>query len=402
MRQLHKMIQAASECGMVIRQELVSMLPPLFLDIKSSDMVLDMCAAPGSKTSQILEMLSIDFERNREANLAKGIIEVQGGVVANDMSLKRASMLTHRVKLINTTGMAVINHQGQNIPDIQDSVTKESILYDKVMVDVPCSGDGAIRKLPSRWRKWNSKDGMELHPVQIKLLERAIQLTKVGGTIVYSTCSLNPIENEAVIAEVLNRAKTHSPDPENSLEIVDIHGQLNGLKARRGLHYWDVLRMKRGGPHSYSTKLEDTTTGQLFDLFKGTGRGDELKLTKNGENVEESGVVLPAVLAESMFPLTKESMEQNHIEYGMRIMPHDQDTGGFFVAKFIKKGEVRFSPQTAEITEKKTSEAQVEQVAAKKEYMKFGELDKEGCDGIIDYYGIDEVRNPYYISALLI
>jgi hypothetical protein len=150
---------------------------------------------------------------------------------------------------------------------------------------------------------------MELHPVQIKLLERAIQLTKVGGTIVYSTCSLNPIENEAVIAEVLNRAKTHSPDPENSLEIVDIHGQLNGLKARRGLHYWDVLRMKRGGPHSYSTKLEDTTTGQLFDLFKGTGRGDELKLTKNGENVEESGVVLPAVLAESMFPLTKESME---------------------------------------------------------------------------------------------
>jgi 16S rRNA C967 or C1407 C5-methylase (RsmB/RsmF family) len=110
MRQLHKMIQAASECGMVIRQELVSMLPPLFLDIKSSDMVLDMCAAPGSKTSQILEMLSIDFERNREANLAKGIIEVQGGVVANDMSLKRASMLTHRVKLINTTGMAVINH----------------------------------------------------------------------------------------------------------------------------------------------------------------------------------------------------------------------------------------------------------------------------------------------------
>lgn len=92
------------------------------------------------------------------------------------------------------------------------------------MVDVPCSGDGAIRKLPNRWKMWNSKDGMELHEVQIQLLKRAIELTKVGGTIVYSTCSLNPIENEAVISEVLSRAKQFSPDKSLNLEIVDIHG----------------------------------------------------------------------------------------------------------------------------------------------------------------------------------
>lgn len=157
------MIQAASECGMVIRQELVSMLPPLFLDLKSTDLVLDMCAAPGSKTSQILEMQSI--LHSNEANKDSSTInEVKGGVVANDMSIKRASMLAHRVKLINTTGMAVINHEGQLIPDILDS-SGEKVLYDKVMVDVPCSGDGAIRKLPNRWRVWNSKDGMELHDI---------------------------------------------------------------------------------------------------------------------------------------------------------------------------------------------------------------------------------------------
>jgi multisite-specific tRNA:(cytosine-C5)-methyltransferase len=122
LKNLHKMIQAASECGMVIRQELVSMLPPLFLDLKSSDLVLDMCAAPGSKTSQILEMLSIDFENNRAKNhIPEGINEVKGGVVANDMSYKRASMLAHRVKLINTTGMAVVNHEGQNIPHVLDA-----------------------------------------------------------------------------------------------------------------------------------------------------------------------------------------------------------------------------------------------------------------------------------------
>ena len=80
------------------------------------------------------------------------------------------------------------------------------------MVDVPCSGDGAIRKLPNRWKIWNCKDGQELHPIQLELLQRAIELTKVGGVIVYSTCSLNPIENEAVITEALYRAKKYSPD----------------------------------------------------------------------------------------------------------------------------------------------------------------------------------------------
>jgi 16S rRNA C967 or C1407 C5-methylase (RsmB/RsmF family) len=121
-----------------------------------------MCAAPGSKTSQILEMQSI--LHNREEKIAGEINEVKGGVVANDMNVKRASMLAHRVKLINTTGMAVINHEGQFIPDIHDS-SEEKVFYDKVMVDVPCSGDGAIRKLPNRWKVWNSKDGMELHEV---------------------------------------------------------------------------------------------------------------------------------------------------------------------------------------------------------------------------------------------
>lgn len=66
--------------------------------------------------------------------------------------------------------------------------------FDKVLVDVPCSGDGAIRKLPLRWRSWSTKDGMALHPVQLSLLMRALQLVKIGGLVVYSTCSLNPIE----------------------------------------------------------------------------------------------------------------------------------------------------------------------------------------------------------------
>lgn len=256
-------------------------------------------------------------------------------------------------------------------------------------MDVPCSGDGAIRKLPNRWRLWNSKDGQELHSIQIELLQRAIQLTKEGGVIVYSTCSLNPIENEAVITEVLNRAKKYSPDPENSLEIVNIHDQLSGLKSRKGLHYWDVLKMKKNGPHSYNTKLSETSTEQLFHIYSGTGRDSELTILKNGEQIDGKKEQLPQIITESMFPLKKEEMEASNIHYSMRIMPHDQDTGGFFVAKFIKKGQVMFS--FLEQLEAQWKSAKKPKKDIVKEYMKFEELDPEGCNRIFEYYGLDDV-----------
>lgn len=191
LKQLHELIQRAADCGLITRQELVSMIPVMYLDLQGSDAALDMCAAPGSKTAQMLEIIDA-------SNAGKSATQVNGGVVANDLSSKRAWMLTHQIKRINTACMAVINHEGQFIPTLSDVAATEAYdkkyYFDKVLVDVPCSGDGAIRKIPQRWKRWGTTDGIDLHPVQLSLLQRAVQLTKVGGLIVYSTCSLNPIE----------------------------------------------------------------------------------------------------------------------------------------------------------------------------------------------------------------
>jgi hypothetical protein len=90
-----------------------------------------------------------------------------------------------------------------NVRPWQQNFWQEKYYFDKVLAgnfglakkkDVPCSGDGAMRKLPQRWKFWRSGDGLNLHELQVTFLKKAIQMTKVGGKIVYSTCSLNPIE----------------------------------------------------------------------------------------------------------------------------------------------------------------------------------------------------------------
>jgi 16S rRNA C967 or C1407 C5-methylase (RsmB/RsmF family) len=76
-------------------------------------------------------------------------------------------------------------------------------LFDRVLCDVPCSSDAAIRKLPQKWGNWGTRESQSLHPLQIQLFKRGLELLKVGGKMSYSTCSLSPIEDESVVAAVL-------------------------------------------------------------------------------------------------------------------------------------------------------------------------------------------------------
>lgn len=122
LNKFHRFLISETETGDISRQEAVSMIPPLLLDIKPGQRVLDMCAAPGSKTAQIIEMLhhesgsdfSIDDCNERRDNLQK----LDGLIVANDVDNRRCYMLVHQSKRLHSPCVAIINHDASTLPDL--------------------------------------------------------------------------------------------------------------------------------------------------------------------------------------------------------------------------------------------------------------------------------------------
>jgi 16S rRNA C967 or C1407 C5-methylase (RsmB/RsmF family) len=175
--------------GSIWRQEAVSMVPVAVLGVARGMDVLDLCAAPGSKTSQALSMMAT----------AEAGLESEGLLVANDADPKRACVLASGLKSLGGRGCVVVtSHKAELFPDL-------GVRFDRVICDVPCSGDGVMRKAMGATERWDEKAAWRLHPEQLSIALRGAQLLKVGGRMTYSTCSLNPIENEAVVAALLER-----------------------------------------------------------------------------------------------------------------------------------------------------------------------------------------------------
>lgn len=181
-----------AEEGNISRQEAVSMIPALLLDVQHEHRVLDLCAAPGSKTKQVMEEL---YERSASQQST-----ASGFIVANDANEKRGHLLVHQLQRLGFDNAVVTCHNGQAFPGLYDDagVLRETNVFDRVICDVPCSGDGTIRKNKNLWRQWALGSPLTLNKVQLELALRAAALLKPGGLMVYSTCSLNPIENESV------------------------------------------------------------------------------------------------------------------------------------------------------------------------------------------------------------
>ncbi len=197
------------ETGRVTRQEAVSMLPVLALDPKPGDVVLDLCASPGSKTTQICEHLGDS-----------------GAVIANEVISGRVNTLVSNVQRHASKSAVVVQHDGRHIPAVPEKG------YDRVLVDAPCTGSGTTRKNPEVWGKWSPSSGLSLHDLQFDLLRRAIRVTRPGGRIVYATCSLDPVENEAVVARALS---------EGGVRILPGHALLPGVPASEGMVEWPIL-----------------------------------------------------------------------------------------------------------------------------------------------------------------
>jgi len=166
--------------GLLYIQSVASMIPPMVLDPKPDDAVLDLCAAPGSKTTQMAQMMD-----NR------------GRLVANEYDGKRIKTLSHNLDRMGVVNAALVNMAGERIGNLIPET------FDKVLVDAPCSALGVIHKAPEAVR--NIPKILQYAYRQEQLITSAIKAAKVGGTIVYSTCTIAPEENEMVINNLLKK-----------------------------------------------------------------------------------------------------------------------------------------------------------------------------------------------------
>ena len=220
LKEFHQFLVTETELGNISRQEAVSMLPPMLLDVKPGHKVLDMCAAPGSKTAHLIEALHGELEEDDQSSQGYPFPQ-ESLVIANDVDSKRCHTLVHQTKRLQSPVLMVTNYDAASFPnlmyfdgglgdvnsldDANRSIPFSSLQFDRILCDVPCSGDGTMRKNILLWKRWNPMDAIGLHRLQINILNRACALLKVDGYLVYSTCSFNPVENEAVIATILRR-----------------------------------------------------------------------------------------------------------------------------------------------------------------------------------------------------
>lgn len=346
-----KFLVSETSVGNISRQEVVSMIPPLLMDVKPGMTVLDLCAAPGSKAAQLIEMVhggeeartrkvvrKMKMDQEREVSPDGQLAEEQMGeeekhgdwsddgrttglLIANDADYKRAHMLIHQMKRLNSPNLIVTNHDATMYPSIklpsepvgEGGETRNRYLkFDRILADVPCSGDGTCRKNVNVWKDWSPGNALGLFSTQVRILVRALQMLKVGGRVVYSTCSMNPVENEAVIATAIDRCGGMS-----KVEIIDCSSALPELKRRQGLSVWKVMdKQGRIWPSWQAVEEEKAKNGD-----EGLGR-----------------------LSEFMFPSTRRE-EAIPLDRCMRVYGHLQDTGAFFITVLQKKIEIKTRPE---------------------------------------------------------
>jgi len=386
-----KFLVSENSVGNITRQEIVSMIPPLLMDVKPGMTVLDLCAAPGSKSAQLIEMIHGGEEARLHKVLqrlagAEGRAVSPGGtqvaaeegqaaqeedysddgratglLIANDVEYRRAQMLVHQCKRLNSPNIIVTNHDAILFPSIKipSETGTRYLKFDRILADVPCSGDGTCRKNFNIWKDWIPGNGLGLHVTQVRILVRALQMLKVGGRVVYSTCSMNPIENEAVVASAIERCGGTA-----KVRLVDKSDALPGLKRKAGLKSWKVMDKQ----------------GRMWSSW------EEVTLARDDNG--EGGM---SRLSQGMFPPAE--ADDIALERCIRVYPHLQDTGGFFICSLEKLSEIKAKPESTAIKEtyvKKTEDlpptASIVSVVNEIE----AQTDKE-ADGLKKLDALDEV-----------
>ncbi len=188
-------------------QSLSSMLPPLVLNPSSTDKVLDLCGAPGSKATQLSAMMNNT-----------------GELLINEPSGDRIKALVHNIDKLSVMNAGVIKYKGEWLSKVFQNY------FDKILVDAPCSALGIIQKKGEVNNWWNEQHAQKIAELQMKIIVAAIKMLKVGGELVYSTCTLTLEENEYIINKVLEKYPLEILDVDLPVRSVEGFTNINGVK----------------------------------------------------------------------------------------------------------------------------------------------------------------------------
>lgn len=218
-------------------QEISSMLPIITLNpnSNSNELILDLAAAPGSKTTQIAAEM-----------------KNEGTLIANDLSVGRIKILSANVERCGVTNTIITRKDGFLLCK---KFEEEGIKFDKILLDAPCSGEGTIRTSPKTAKMWSLNTVKTLSGVQKNLLKSSIKILKTGGEIVYSTCTHSPEENEEVIDFVLKEF------PNIKVEKISLPSE---LKTREGVLEWNGKKYEKEVKSAIRIYPQDNNTEGFF------------------------------------------------------------------------------------------------------------------------------------------
>jgi len=205
-------------------QEITSMMPIIALNPAKEDIMLDIAAAPGSKTTQ-----------------AAAKMQNSGTIIANDITTKRISILSANLDRMGVSNTIMTKHEGVNLTQ---RFKKINMKFDKILLDAPCSGEGNMRVNPRTLLEWSEPMLKSLSRKQKKLATAALEILKENGVMIYSTCTHAPEENEEVIQHLIDNFKI-------KIENIELP-----LKTRPGITEWqgkkfdkDMKKAVRIYPH---------------------------------------------------------------------------------------------------------------------------------------------------------
>lgn len=180
----------AHEAGAYYLQEPSAMVPAAVLHPQPGEKVLDLCAAPGGKSTQLAAYM-----------------QGQGLIVCNEPVSSRAQILSRNVERMGISNAIVISAMPEDLSP------RWPHFFDKVLVDAPCSGEGMFRRHPETRLEWNEGSPAGCAKRQLQILTHAARMLRPGGLLTYSTCTFNPIENEGVIQQFLSENPDFSLRP---------------------------------------------------------------------------------------------------------------------------------------------------------------------------------------------